>query len=415
MKIKIKKWNFTTTFLFLTILSIQNFAQLIPSSSYLIPGLLKFSDIGVITGVLFTIWCYCGIKTNKPIEYRYRRYIFVFFIMVVISAIMSNIKFGQPISYGIRSLRLITICFLLYFPITKALQLKVIKKENLISILFIVGTLEFLVYTLQYFLAGKVQFTYLNTTELRYDATRLRVPYLLLLILGLYCLDRLLTNHSKCIKTKLVYLGYVAWSVMILAMVCKHRTPTAILVCTIGIAYLLWKKDLSTKFIVGILVVLLSVGVISNSQIVNGILDGISNIGGTNDTLSIRSMGQLYYFQKLKSSLLFGYGFPNTGWPESIRGAGEQYAYYLADNGVMGFFYVYGLLGIIWIIMIYITSFRMSWRLYKRENIYFYLLYFIFETANLYIGLHWYYYYHLPFIMVIILLEDETRNFINRR
>lgn len=409
MTIKLKKWNATKGLFFLTVLSMQGFAQLIPIGLYIVPGLVKFSDLGVLISALFFLWAFVGVRTKKRTRYLYAPFVLMFIIMIIVSAFMANKFFNQPLGWGIRPLRLQITAFLLYFPMTRMLNVGQMKKKDVLDILFLVGTFELIIYTLQFVLADIAQFTYVNTSEIRYDSARLRVPYLLPMILGLYVLGWFLTGKIK--KKKILSLFYVAWCFFLLIGICKHRAPSLILICVVGLGYLLWRKNLSMKAIVGIILGLFAVVFITNSE---GIMEALGVLLGgssTGDTLSIREAGQVYYIAKLQNSPIFGFGFPNIACAAATTAAGELYNYFLVDNGIYGFAYIFGIMGIGWIVLLFVKTLRMSYGLYKKRETYFYLLYFVFELVNLYIGMHWFYYYTFPFVAAFTLLGyDSDRN-----
>ncbi len=404
--IKIRKPGSTELLLFLTVLALQNFALLVPAQDYLVPGLLKFSDIGTVMGLLFLIWCYTGVQSRRKVHYQYGFSVIFFLLLQLISALTAFCHFEQPVAYGIRAMRNIMVCFLLYFPVTRVLQLGILKRRQLVNILFFVGTLELLLYTAQFLLAGVTQIIHVDTDELRFGSARLRVPYLLPMMLGLMCYDQVLRNKAGSALQAGKNLLFLAWSVFLLAGICKHRAPALILICTLILGYVLWRRAVSTKILIGSLILIIGIASFFNSSLILSVLDALSS--GSENTLLIRSQGQQYYLEQLRQSWLFGFGYPNADWNPATEASGVLYLYFLADNGVLGFFYIYGLVGMIWLGQLFIRLIKGSWNLYRTSNCYFFLLYFIFETANLYIGMHWYYYYFLPFVMVIILLDYDT-------
>lgn len=411
MSLKIKVPNVSTSLFFLTVLSMQEFAELIPTTLFVIPGLFKYSDIGIIASIVFFIWSYFGVKSKEKVNYTYAKYIVAFLIIMFISLVMPDYFFGQSIILGFRVKRKLIICFLLYFPVTRLLKTGQIGYKQLLKILFIVGTFELIVYTLQYLLVDIVTFTYIDTTEMRYNSTRLRVPYLLPLILGLKCLSDVMTGKVKKMRGIAMHTIYFVWAFFLLVIICKHRAPALILACTIGLAYVIWKKKLTVKILSGIIVFAILVLFVFNSTLVYQMFDstmqGIFNSLTGDISLSIRQSGQAYHLQRLLQSPIFGFGPPHNNNSAAYYASGAAYGFYLIDNGIVGFMYVHGIIGVIWLVLLFIKSYRMSWNLYKKKISYLFILYFFFETANLYIGMHWYYSYTLPFVMVLVMLEYE--------
>lgn len=415
MSFKIKIPTTSVILLFLTILSMEDFAELVPTEEYIIPGAFRVGDISVIFAIIFFLWGCFGIKSPRKVSFVYWRFIVAFFLISLVSSISAYYLFGQSIIRGFLIKRKLLSCFLLYFTIVRLLKLGRIKYEQFIHVIFAVVTFELIVYTLQYFLIDVITFTYIDTSEVRFESARLRFPYLMPLVLGLYCLNKVMLGKVRKTGT-FAYIAYTAWTFFLLVFICKHRAPSIILVCVLCLAYLLWKKNLSTKALLAILAVLIIVAFASNSELLyhmyNESLQVIFQKSTKGDTLSIRKLGQIYYLQRLTKSPFFGFGNPHND--AALYGSGSRFNFYLGDNGLIGFTYIYGIAGLIWLVLLFLKSYSISWKLYQKKLSYLFLLYFAFETANLYIGMHWYYLYPLPFVIVLIMLDYEFTTFKHR-
>ena len=409
MKLHIKKWNQHMIILFWIIFSMQNFACLVDAETYLIPGLIKISDIGVISVILWGIWVYFSITPKTKINYTVGGYIIAFILLIVISSTAAFVFFKQPISYGIRSLRVQIAAFLLYFPITRLMQCGKLKEGDVIKVIFAAGFLELIIYTMQYALQNVVSFTYLvNPEDVRYGSARMRFPYLMQLIIGFFFINKFFTGKTKYSIKKIWYLCIALWNFSVLVIMCKHRTPTVALAVTLIIGIILWKKGGITKFFTGITATIIVVAVMNFSPMISSIIEDIQNSTSSVNNLSIRFSGQIYLLERLKDSFLFGFGLPNVNNAAAQISSGYNLHYYLVDVGVVGFAYVLGFSGILWLVFFWKKNLTAAYRLYRQKNIYQYLLYFIFETGNLYIGLHWFWYYPVPFVLMFTILHYKV-------
>lgn len=411
MTIKVKKSAISAGLFFLVVLSMQGFAQLIPNSLYIIPGIFRYSDLGILVSVIFFIWSYFGAINRKRVKYAFSAYILTFLMIIVISSAMSNHFWGQSVFLGLRTQRTLITCLLLYFPVTHLLKTGRLSYKQFIRLLYIVATLELIVYTLQFFLADIASFTYIDTTEVRYNSARLRVPYLLPLILGIRCLSNVLTGKARTFQKAIWNIIYFLWAAFLLVCICKHRAPSLILVCTMGLAYIIWKKKLTIKMLAGAAVSVILLLIILNSPLIKQMFSSTMQVlfynSNEGNTLEIRELGQAYYLQKLTKSPLFGFGRPNFNNKKAYKATGLEYGFYLSDNGVTGFMYIHGIVGVIWLVLLFLKVYKMSWGLYKKRISYTFILYFFFETANLYIGMHWFYGSPFPFVMALVMLEYE--------
>lgn len=403
-----KKASVTKILLILTILSIENFCCLVPSEEYIIPGLIKFSDIGIIFAFLFFIWVMFFIKfkdKNEKAKYPYKWIIFSFFTIILISSFMAKKFFNQPITWSIRSERQIIACFLLYFPVLKTLQTGVINKEDLVKYITIVATIEMALYTIQYLLINKVvflHFTYSDSIEIRLNRRRLRYPVELILISAYFHIDNLLNNKGS--KFKNIFM--ILWFFVIMVIMVQKRTQIISFIISLIIIFVLWKKNIGIKVLLSIFVLVLLGGFVFNLSIVQSTIYSISNRGSEEDTLTIREAGIEYYKEKLKSSQLFGFGKPNENIEIAMYESGVQYGYFLADDGIYGFYYIFGLIGIAWLGLFWIKNLKLSYKVYNK-SIYVYISYFIYETFDIYLGMKWYYYWPLAISLIIALLSYE--------
>jgi len=404
-----EKINVTKVLLFLVILSVENFCCLVPSTSYLIPNLFKYSDLGLIFAVIFFLWVMLFVKfkeEGRRAHYPYKWIVLFFFVIIVISSAMANHFFAQPVSWGIRSHRQIVVCFLLYFPISKALQTGVIKKEDVIKDIIIVATLEMLLYTIQYFLINKVvflHFTYSDKIEMRLGTRRLRYPIELPIFSTFLILNKFLNKKGNSLSK----IGYILWFAVILIVMVQKRTQIISFLFSVATIFVLWKKSVGTKLLINLLVFTVLIGFMLSSSIVQSAIEGIANRGSREDTLTIREKGIEYYKERVKESPIFGFGFPNSNCNDALIASGVPNGYYLADDGIYGFYYIFGLCGIIWLLIFWIKNIKLSFMVYKERN-YVFLLYFIYETVELYIGMKWYYYWYLAMVLAITLLSNES-------
>ena len=402
------KINITHILLFLVIFSLERFFYLVDSSAYIIKNVFKISDLSFIFGGLFFIWV--QFKCRKKAEYQHKNIIMLLFIAFIISSIIAKGLFMQPISVGIRSVRLQILSLLLYFPIKKALDNNLIEKRDLIKLIYIISTIELAIFTLQFLLANKYSFTYVDLTEIRGNSTRIRFSYLLPLIAGCLSFNKVLDKSNK---KRLLHLLYVIWTAFLLIGICKHRTPSIILLLSFSCTFIMWKRSLGHKAVIAIFISLIMIPLLMNSNFVVSTIESLTNKSSRNNTLTIREEGQKYYLDRLLEKpicLLFGYGFPNENYNQAVLASGQQYYYYIVDNGLMGFIYMYGIYGGIILITLYIKNFIYSIKIVKEKSNYSYFNYSVFEIGNVYIGLHWFYYYTIPYILMLSLMDYEIGN-----
>lgn len=392
--------------LFIALFAFEDYACLIPDNASLPLG-LRATDLGVLCAVVWSLYVFVQIRgTSKG-----RTHIGGPFILAVMSTIISAIQgmrlLGQPILLGILPFRRMYAAMFLAVAVVYALRGRILARDRLVSMLYVLGIFELIVYTLQAILASHVTFLATSTSEMRFGLSRLRVPFLLPVLIGMMSFHTFLDSKQKERLSVIGELLIAIWSLLFVALICQHRAPTIILLVSYAIAILFSRGSASTKVLGSFLAILFSIAVAATPMIqttVQSLTGNTSSI--SQNTLEIRADGHAYYFQKLQYSPLFGYGWPNQNYLPATVAAGEEFNYYAADNGIFGLAYMLGAFGCLWISIIYAGALHRSWMV-KRISGGAIFQYFLFETGNLYMGLHWFYYYPMPFMIALALLDHD--------
>lgn len=304
MKIKIPKWqinkkNFITISLFLVIIAMENFFYLLPGDSYIVGG-IKYSDIGIIMAWLWIIYVAFHFKfrfnKNESIIPA------LFILIIFLSGVAGDYLLGQSIMLTLRQNRYILTCMVLYYLVLNAMYFGALEKRDLLMLFQYVAVIEIVLFSLQYLLGDSISLLHV-TIVTRYGTPRLKINYLFPLIFSYFCLGRLLNGKYKFFN----FIGLIS-GVFIMMEVAKNRMPVLIMLGTFLVAYLLWRSNLSIKFIAGIIMICLII-LLYNTTIVQDSINVIlyGDKFGTQNT-EIREIGRQYYLQKVQQSMLLGFG-----------------------------------------------------------------------------------------------------------
>lgn len=398
MKLVNKK--LTWAILFISALALENFCWATPYYEYLIDGIFKYSDIGI---VLAFVWCvYVFVLTKNIFNRKAMIWPAVFIVIAIISHIAAYFYFGQSIFMGIRQIRYLLVCLLYFYATYNSLAYGLLDKEDVYKAIRYVAILEIVLYFAQYFLIDKVVFLEVGATW-EYGKARFRISFLFPMIQMYISLNELLNGKNMIQNAVLAFLGAA-----VLAFLCKHRAPTLFMLCSFAVALVLWKRDLKTKVIIAGIAFVVVIFYLANSQVMQSALNTLFVDGG-GYSLGIRETGRYYYFDQLTSykAWITGFGQPNSNCQAAFEASGALNGIFPVDNGIFGLLYEYGLLGVIWLICFFVDIFRRSFVLYKDNSQYHFLLYIIFEIGNLYIGMQWFFYYAAAFMIFMALLNWE--------
>ena len=120
----------------------------------------------------------------------------------------------------------------------------------------------------------------------------------------------------------------------------------------------------------------------------------------------VRNTAREHYFSELGKTaitIITGRGYPSVSNYGAFSAAGFYNYMYFTDNGIFGFLYCYGLLGLVWYMFFWIKMIRDSWQIRRYTSVYFaYLLYYVVGFIN---DFSWFWSANFIFIVMICFLE----------
>ena len=406
MKIKIRK-NAVTIMTFFIIL-MENVFYLIDTEAIHIAGAFAYSDIWLV--LLIFYFGYHLLKYRKlKTKYYFGIQVAILVILVFISALQQNSLTGQSLWLGIRPQRNYLLILLTYFPMRKMFATMKIKVDELMNALLTVGTFSAGFFLLQKFTIDYVQF--LNVIMGERNGVRFYIDSTLIQITAIIAIYKFSKEYKlKYLINLLICIAYEVW-------VSQGRLEIIAVSLTVLIGFLLTKK-MSGKKLLGICCVIFAVFVFMNSSYADELWKAIATMNTATatqgNTMEIRYIGRVRYIEQLGESLktfLLGCGYPNALYSPAAKKAGYDLGIGLNDNGIFGFTYIYGFIGLIVIVILMIKFLRLSYRLYKMNGNTVCLTYMILNICLGYNIIFWYWKSDGTFIMILMLcvVEHLTR------
>ena len=262
------------------------------------------SDITLILCVLFGSYICIKYRNVKLQNYKFKGIAVFMLLLAIISSIRAYELYQQQFMVGFRAQRIWAISFLMYFPICKLLATEKIKVEQIENVIYVFAVIEVLLFTIQYFLVGKVNF--LNIAiDYRYDTPRLRFIGTFINWATFVAANHLLNGRNKT-RSFLLLVIFIVFNIV----VGKTRLIIVSLIIPIFLSILLWKRKLDSKIIVmffsivGLVVILNTTAM----QDMLAVLTGEEDDG----SYEIRLEGRELYAKQLENSPIIGRGFPST-------------------------------------------------------------------------------------------------------
>ncbi len=356
---------------------IENCFYLVNLDSINIRGIFNYDDIPLVLSIVWSIYVLIKYREVKVKKYIFKYEILFTFILVILSSIRGMQLYGQSILLGMRAQRFFLIFFLMYFPLIKFIYADERNRISIEKMIYGLGSLALLIYTTQYFFSSKILFLYVRESS-RYGGTRLHFDSTLISLLFFLVIQKIFEGKKLKTNTNLMIL-LIIYNIFIIR---GRLVILALLVSSIAII-LIWKKNLLIKIpviIFGIIafVFLLMTPLLSEYA---SILD--TDVRNADQNYTIRQLGKENYLSQLKDSPITGRGYINELNERASEAAGIEKGYYLNDNGITAFVFMYGVIGGAWIISLFLKIYVYGFKMYIKQKKYVYIAYIIYLTTLL--------------------------------
>ena len=256
--------------------------------------------------------------------------------------------------------------------------------------------------SVQYILGSRFQFMTVMTTE-RYGTARLFISLSYVLVSYYIHLLRLIETKNK----HGIDIFFVAGTLFLNMAVTKSRMAIVALMIASALAVLsirfTIKKLLLILLFFAVLIAFFTSSI--GQDTLSIVFDTGEIVGG--DTSEIRELGRAFYLDAVSKSwktILFGCGFVNTDWPQSVVGSGITLQYNYNDNGMFGLLFYYGITFVVWVFAFYFRLLKDSWK--NARMIFFLLLADLLGCVSLFPSM---YSTTLYFPLICAILEGSTK------
>lgn len=318
-------------------------------SSMHVMGLLS------ITVTLFLVY----IKAFFEQKFLFRRVVLYYILINIVSLVVTNIQFGQPIVLGILRYKYIFVV-LLYFPL--CMMIYRVGTEKIKKLIVTLTSFLSFVYIMQAILYPNIIFLNVNYAD-RFGFTRF-YDGAYFIVIGLFItISYLYANYNKSGKLKY----YLAFLLQISYIVFVAQTRSSI-IPILGIIILVLLSRLSFNNVLSYFKVLamLIIGLIILMPYITDVINSIkTDVARTDGSAQIRVQAKEYVAEKIKENPIFGTGLYNAQYEEGQWINGSIYKYYAEDIGIKGFIFQYGYVGMILYLVMIGRFLYLSFRIFK--------------------------------------------------
>ena len=353
------KINILTLLLFCIIFFQLNAFYLIDNAQFPI----QLQDMAIVLEVIFFLVVYRRKDQGKLREINGSFLIPV--LLAFTSAIMSYIRYQQPFLMGIRAQRAWIVSMLMYYPISMVIRQGRFSIHKLLNLVDGINFIYFVLLLAQFILGDRFMLLEISTNQ-RYGTIRLYAVTSFMLISYALHLWKLLTiNHIKVVDCFFVFSTIFTYF-----FITKSRMAMVALMGATVIVVL--KQRLSVRklliFSLAIFAFCIFLGTDAGTEILQLAFGG-ENVVTENDTSVIRNIGRDFYISEVTSSLktlIFGCGFINIEWEPTLKAVRYNENIFTVDNGIFGIVFMYGLLFLIWMVIMYCKYIKEAF-IYKND------------------------------------------------
>lgn len=350
---------------------------------------------GILTWIIL-------IKLPNP-KFEFKWIMLSVALIVLFSSYQSHALFGQALLSGILVQRTFFVWALMYFPLKKAFYYNWFDEKDIKNLIRAIGIIELILFISQYFLYDKIQFLSVNTGN-RYGDLRFYFQPIFIDLLFCFEVDNIINNSNK--KEKINSIVLIALCLFEVMIVQKFRMTTMGLIICMIFALLIAKGNLKKRLFYFVLIIIAGI-LILNTTMAQDILFTIFKDNSSTSTLSIREEGRDLYLNMLSNHPILGGGFPHESCYAAKRAAGIFKEIYLVDNGIFGFAYIYGGIGLIWVIALWAKLIKNGFKIFKNDGNLFFLVFPFFFVITCINEVHWYWNNGFMILVLFIVMQSN--------
>lgn len=329
---------------------------------------LEYQKSNIIISIICIIFLICKSKYIRKNTSTFRFDVIIFIFLIIAEMFISKFRYGQSISCSIKA-GIYYFAILFYYIITykeeERKTLEFIKKcfifmSFLLSIILIV----------QYFVYDIYRITFIGvdlSRAFRMDGVRITDGMYFISLGIIFTLAKIL-NYKKeySVRGLVYYITFLAFDLFYIVFVSKTRGILVVICLVIAAMMLCSGNNLKKKLLI-LLVCSIAIPLFLNSNILKRYME----LGQT-DTYSteIRFEAINYYINQISDKKFLGVGLvyeKDNHDTLSYILHGPDTKYFKSDVGIFGLYNTFGMLGIIWYILITFKFIKILFRKYKMK------------------------------------------------
>ena len=338
-------WGYYNNYILIIIsLLLENqLGNLIPQNIQLYTIYLQTQDFAYMVLLVLGVFFYVKLFYKKNNKYNIKYSFLMWIPLIFISAINTNINYGQNFVLGLFTQRSILL-YSCYFPISLAISCDFIDTNKVRDIIISISKIYTIIYILQYciYLYSGVLFLSIPIQ----DRVGVRLIYS-----GCYLLAiAIMLMMDEFVKKKIILSDWI-WILLmmfIILLISQLRVLSVSLLLAIGLSLLINSKT-RVKSIIKLFPLLLIIMFLFRAPIFDFLNYTINdlNMDSPGSSFGTRVLEKEFYDRNLQGNEILGMGVLNDNNAVNSDITGSSMNYYLNDLGIYELLYNYGYAGIL--------------------------------------------------------------------
>ncbi|WP_022767909.1 O-antigen ligase family protein [Butyrivibrio sp. NC2007] len=344
----------------------ERFAYLVNQNAFASIFHIAYSDFVIAIYFLLFLYVLFHYKISEYQNYYFASNVLLIVPLVLMASVVPYFLFGQAVLGAIIAQKcfLMLLCF--YYTVRTLILEKVVTPDYLWNCLYKLSFVVTGAVIIQHALVKHIRIlsvSYATRFGIRiYD----NVTFANILLIGSLFLFFTASNRREKITAALgLVMSY--YHIMIVSQTRIIMVATGVMTIVMALFY----RNSALKKITYIFIILGIALIISQTELAQYLLSALGD-SSTDPSAQIREIGRVFYIYEIGKTPLVGRGFPRN--EVAYQAAGLYNNIFLNDNGLYGFAYIYGIIGLIWYIWLSVKMIICSFKVAKKGDYRFLLL-----------------------------------------
>ncbi len=364
---------------------------------------INYYDFVMIVYLLLAVFAFLHFKTSSFERYYFNNSIVFIIPLVIMASVVPYFLFNQTIQAGFWIQKNFFLLIFVYYFFRTLIVENVISTEYLWNCIYKLSFAITGVILIQHTISNYVRFLSVEFSSRFGVRITANYTYSTILLIG----SLTLFFMPSCKKDKILS----AIGLMMAYYHCIFVSQTRIVMVAYGVMTIIMALFFNNRVLKKVTYIFVIVGlilIILQSELGQYLLSALFD-SSTDASAQIREIGKALYIYEISKTPLVGRGYPNSIDAMSAAGLLDQIA--LNDNGIYGFAYIYGFIGLMWFVWLIVKMLVCSIKAVKKQDFRFILFtVFLLVICPNIVWWYWKFSFGIIFAFMLVMMEEYHKN-----